>query len=118
MSTEFYWVASALVAITSAARITRLATVDKFPPVVWLRNKYADLTDGSGWVWLAFCGYCFSFWAMVGVVVHGYFAGPLDGVSGNGFWGETLWWLIHGTLGGSYLAAVLMANDGDDSEDD
>lgn len=98
----FYWVMIAAVTITSASRLTRLLTFDKFPPVQWLRFKYADLTDGSGWQLLAFCGYCASFWATAAVVAWGYLVEF-----------DTAWWLVNGTLGGSYLAAILMAFDGD-----
>lgn len=107
VSTEFYWIAVAIVAITSSARITRLVTVDKFPPIQWIRHKYEDATDGTDWVWLVLCGYCFSFWATLGVVAAGYFSD----------WHE-VWWFVNGVLGASYLAAILMAIDADNGEDD
>lgn len=116
MSTEFYWLAVVVTTIVSASRLTRLATWDSFPPVKWLRDKYADATDGNGWQILAFCGYCASFWITALVVGWGYLAHvyghPPNGVSGN------LWWAINGTLAASYLAAILMAHDGDDGDDD
>lgn len=109
---EFQWIAMALVAITSAARITRLVTADKWPPVVWLRLRWDALTDkpakpGSqglrAWNLLLHCGYCFSFWAMAAIIAWGYLTD----------W-QTAWWLVNGTAGASYLSAILMANDGDD----
>lgn len=103
---SLYWAAVALVTITSAARITRLVTVDKFPPIKWARDKFEDATDGSGWQMLTLCGYCFSFWAALAVVLSGYYSD----------WHE-LWWLINGTFGASYLAAILMAFDGDTNDD-
>lgn len=110
MTPEFYWIAVAAVSITSAARLTRLATWDEFPPVAWLRNSFAEWTDKTdrrrGWQVLAFCGYCFSFWAMLAVVLAGHYSD----------WHEA-WWIINSILGGSYLAAILMAHDGDDPED-
>lgn len=116
MSTEFYWAAVVLTTIVSASRLTRLATWDEFPPVKWLRDKYADATDGNGWQILAFCGYCASFWitgAVVGwgILAHVYGHPPND-VSGN------VWWIVNGILATSYLAAILMAHDGDDGDDD
>lgn len=104
---EFEWVAVAIVAITASARLTRLVTVDKLPPVKWLREKYEDATDGSGWQLLTLCGYCFSFWATLAVVLSGWLSD----------W-HTAWWIVCATLGASYLAAIMMAFDGDDSEDD
>lgn len=119
--TEFEWVAVAVVAVLSAARLTRLATWDKFPPAVWLRDKYADLTDGSGWQLLAFCGYCASFWIFALVVLWADLAGVLDGRTAWGTDGDVarvIWWFANGILGGSYAAAIVMAHDGDEGEDD
>lgn len=99
---EFEWVAIAIVTILSAARITRLVTVDKFPPIKWLRTKYEDWTDPSDWQWLTMCGYCFSFWATLGVVLSGWLSD----------W-HTAWWVINSILAASYAAAIVMAFDGD-----
>lgn len=103
-----WWLAVALVTITSSARLARLATIDSFPPVKWLRDAYGAATDNKyllGWQELAYCPWCFSFWATLGVVLWGHLSG----------WCE-LWWVLNGALGGSYLAAILVAHDGDDSE--
>lgn len=122
---EFYWIAVAAVTIVSSARMTRLATWDQFPPVVWLRNKYAEWTDKTdrrrGWQLLAFCGYCASFWITAIIVSWADLAGVLDGKAawgGDGDLARPLWWLVNGTLAASYLAAILMAHDGDDGDDD
>lgn len=109
MSIEFFWIAVAAVTITSSARITRLVTYDKFPPVQWLRDKYADLTDRPrllGWQLLAFCAYCASFWITVGVVLWGYLTD----------W-QPVWWVVNGTFGASYLAAILMVHDGEPDDE-
>lgn len=115
----FYWIAFAAVTVLSSARLTRLATFDKFPPVEWLRNKYADWTDGTGWQLLAFCGYCASFWLTGLVVVWAYFADVLaDPLSPSDHPLATmLWWMFNGTLGGSYLSAVFMALDADNEDE-
>ena len=106
MSPNLYWVAVALVTITSAARLTRLATVDRFPPVRWLRDKFEDATDGSDWQLLSLCGYCASFWLTMLVVLSGYFSDF-----------HPVWWIVNGILGSSYLAAILMRYDGDTMDD-
>lgn len=120
MNDEFYWVAVALTTIVSAARLTRLATVDKFPPVKAVRDWYENKTDGSDWQWLTLCGYCFSFWATLVIVVSGLLCGVYDPAvpawgTDNLFAG---WWIFNGTFAASYLAAVFMANDGASGEDD
>lgn len=96
------WVAIAFVTVMSAARVTRLITYDAFPPSAWLRAKYDDLTNENEWSLLVHCGYCFSFWATLAIAVWGYFSG----------W-HTAWWLTNSILGGSYLAAIVMAADKD-----
>lgn len=106
MSTEFYWVAVALVTIISAARLTRLATFDVFPPARWLRDTWGDIMDAHdltrGWMVLPFCQWCFSFWATLPVVLWGYFTDFHDA-----------WWIVNGALAASYLAAIFMTNDTD-----
>jgi hypothetical protein len=117
MSTEFYWIAVVATTIVSASRLTRLATWDEFPPVKWLRDKYADLTDGGGWQILAFCGYCASFWITALVVGWGWLAGVYAPAS-RGTVSGNLWWAVNGVLAISYLAAILMTHDGDDGDED
>lgn len=120
MSDEFYWIAVAAVTVMSTARLTRLVVVDKFPPMVWLRAKYADLTDRHnatvGYGLLLFCVFCASFWIALAVIGWGLWAD----VYGSG--SQTpqdadrflIWWLVNGAFGGSYLAAIVTTRDGDD----
>lgn len=111
VSAEFYWLAIALVTIVSAARVTRVVTFDKFPPARWLRHAYGDLMDRTtltrGWAVLPFCQWCFSFWATLPIVLWGWCSDF-----------HTAWWIINGSLAASYLAAIFMTNDTDDSKDD
>ena len=106
MTDEFYWIAVAVVVISSSARLTHLVTYDDFPPIKRLRDAFTDFTDKSPrlqeWQIVAYCGYCASFWMTMFVVMWGRFAN----------W-DSIWWLANGTLGASYLAAILMANDGE-----
>jgi hypothetical protein len=119
VSTEFYWLAVVVTTIVSASRLTRLATWDKFPPVVWLRDKYADATDGGGWQLLAFCGYCASFWITALVVAWGWQSGVYSdfGNADAPPVATQVWWVINGIFAASYLAAILMVHDGDEGDD-
>ena len=99
---EFYWIAVAAVSVLSAARLTRLAIYDKFPPVKWFRDKYIDIFDGTGWAWLAFCPFCMSPWMTALVVLWGWAADFNEP-----------WWLFNSIMAGSYLAATYMLHDGD-----
>jgi hypothetical protein len=120
VSTEFYWVAVVLTTVISASRFTRLATVDKFPPVKAIRNWYEDKTDGSDWQWLTLCGYCFSFWATWPIVVWGLLAGVYAAPETNRYddIAFTAWWIFNGVFAMTYLAGVFMAYDGSDGEDE
>lgn len=100
------WIAVAIVVVMSSARITRLLTFDKFPPIRWARNKYLDATDGSGWDLLALCPYCMSFWVTLGIVAWGHYTD----------WNQS-WWLVNFIFGASYLAAIVMVFDGDDGDE-
>lgn len=102
MST-FEWVAVAIVTILSSARLTRLLTIDKFPPIKWVRDKYEARTDGSDWQLLTMCGYCMSFWTTLAVVLWGWLSGFHEA-----------WWVVNSILAAAYAAAVFMAHDGDD----
>lgn len=115
MSTEFYWLAVVATTIVSTARITRLAVYDKFPPAQYIRDKYLDATDGSGWGLLALCGYCMSFWVTLLIVGWGLFVGVYDRENDTA---SLVWWIVNGIFAMSYLSATYIANDGDDSEDD
>lgn len=112
MSTEFYWVAVVLVTIVSVARITRLLTFDKFPPVKHFRDKYENKTDGTDWFWLALCGYCMAPWVSIPVIGLG-FAADVYGPSYPDTTAALVWWIVTGWWAVSYLAAIVMANDGD-----
>lgn len=118
MSTEFYLVAAVLTSIISASRFTRLATVDKFPPILAIRDWYEEKTDGSDWQFLTLCGYCFSFWAALGVVLWGYFAGVYETQPTGADISMKIWWLVNGTMSIAYLAGIFMAYDGDDDDDE
>lgn len=106
MSSEFFWIAVAIVSTMSSARITRLITWDKFPPAVRIRIWWDDVTNDGPWSLLAHCGYCFGLWAAGFVVLTGYLSD----------W-HAAWWLFNGWLSAGYGAAIVMANDGDDGED-
>lgn len=124
MST-FHWIAFAGVLIISAARFTRLLTFDKFPPTLALRNRYAEWTDKTPrrlkWQRLMFCGYCMGFWVTLALLIWADLAGVIDGAPAFGWTGEQSvkwWWYVNGLFAASYLAAMVMAYDGDNGEDD
>lgn len=100
---EIEWVFAAIVTITSAARITRLITADSFPPSMWVRMKWHQITKDNHWSLLVDCPYCFAVWSSGFVLLWGYLA--------EFHW---TWWLFNGWLGAAYLAAIMVIFDGDD----
>lgn len=114
MST-FEWVAVAVIAVVSSSRLVRLWTFDAFPPVRWVREHFIEWADSHTltrpWAMLGWCPWCASFW-ITGTVVGWGWLTDFDGTDG------TVWWLVNGTLAASYLAAILMVHDGDDSRED
>ncbi len=124
MSTEFYLVAAAIVTVLSAARLTRLAVADDFPPVKFLRDKAYDWLDKGPkrrqWQIVTWCAYCAAFWLTLFVVSWADLSGVLDSTAANtdlSLWAEA-WWFFNGALGASYLASIIVRFDGDDAEDD
>lgn len=119
MSVEFYWVAVVATTILSAARLARLAVIDKFPPVKKVRTWYENKTDGSDWQFLTLCAFCMAPWVTLFVFGTGYWAGVYTTIlqSDDGY-GAMAWWLFNGWLAMSYLSASYVARDGAVGEDD
>lgn len=102
MSTSafLYWICVSVVTVIGSARITRLAIFDVLPPIKWVRDRYLDKTDGTGWDALAWCAYCASFWPTLVVILTGWYWG----------WHE-IWWLVVGSFAASYLSAIFVIKD-------
>lgn len=109
--------AFAVIAVLSAARITRLLTFDAFPPIKWLREKYEDATDGSPWQTIAYCPWCMGFWVMAALTVWAYAVGVV-GPDRDATTAQAVWWGVNWIFGGSYVASMVMVRDGDDSRED
>lgn len=120
MSPEFYWIAVVATTILSGARLSRLAVIDKFPPVKAARDWYEARTDGSDWQWLTMCAFCIAPWVLIFVLSSGLMAEVYSTSTDRGYdnLGFTAWWLFHGWLAMSYLAASYVARDGAVGEDD
>lgn len=107
MSTEFHWIAVVIVSVASIARLTRLWTLDDFPPVKWFRFKiYERLENHEDWQKITYCPYCAGFWVALAVLLAGYYSDF-----------HAAWWIINGALGGSYVAAKVVAKDMEEDED-
>ena len=97
------WILAFIVGSLSAGRLTRLIVHDDFPPVVWFRIKWDDLTDESGWNKLFHCHWCLSFWAAAAV----------------GGWAvlsdlHESWWIINGILAAAQVVPMILERDSKD----
>jgi len=99
-------IAAVVVGILSAARLTRLVTSDDFPPTVWLRVAYANLTRHGVWSSLLQCLWCFGPWM---TLVIGTWA-----VLSDLHW---TWWAFNGWLAASYVVSMIVFHDEGHSED-
>lgn len=110
MSTEFYWIAVAVVTVLSAARLTRLAVADDFPPVKFFRDIAYDWLDKGPkrrqWQIITWCAYCAGFWLTAPIVAWGYLTD----------W-HTAWWVFNGTLAASYLVSLIVVLDKEEGAD-
>lgn len=100
--TAFWYVAASVVGVLSAARLTRLAVADEFPPSVWVRMKWDTLTKDGSWSKLAHCPWCASpyFSAMI----------LLWAVLSHLHWS---WWLFNSWMAMSYAASWVVFHDED-----
>lgn len=94
------WIAAFIIGSLSAGRITRLFTEDDFPPIVRLRIKWDDKTDGTEWNKLFHCHWCFSFWVVVPI--------------GAWAWLSNLhasWWVFNTIMAAAYVAPMIVERD-------
>lgn len=120
---EFHLIAAAVVTVLSAARLTRLLTIDEFPPIAYFRDIYEKHTEGNRWQALSYCAYCMSPWMTALVVLFGWLCGvygtdPFHSIGSGGHdpssGDATAWWIINGIFAASYPAAILVRKDGDE----
>lgn len=89
-----------IVGLLSAARLTRLVTQDTFPPAVWLRMKWDEITDDGPWSTLMHCHWCLGPWMVIPV----------------GLWGwlsefHTPWWVVNVWLAAAYVVSMIVERD-------
>jgi hypothetical protein len=106
MNPEFLHVVAALVGIVSAARLTRLLVNDSFPPLVWARMKWDDLTADDGkdgkWTALLHCPWCAA--PYISAIILAW------AVLSHLHW---TWWIFNGWMAGSYAASWIVFHDED-----
>jgi hypothetical protein len=89
-----------LVGILSSARLTRLVAQDSFPPSVWARIKWDNLTEGKAWNPLLHCHWCLAPWFTAVVGLWGWLSGL-----------HVAWWVFNAWLAASYVASMIVERD-------
>lgn len=90
-----------LVAVIGTARLTRIVTYDKFPPMHKLRVWWVErsVRRGNGWEDLATCIWCMGPWLTLGCIVWflvGWIWVP---------WLLVAWWVFYAWMAVSYLVS-------------
>lgn len=99
MTTLVYWAFAFIVGTLAVARVTRLVVDDDFPPVVWLRERYAGWA-GERWGTLVECPFCLGFWIALADTAWA-FGAELH-------W---TWWAVNITFASAYVAAMITVRD-------
>lgn len=94
------WIVAFIVGSLSAGRITRLFTADTFPPIVWLRIKWDDKTDGNSWNPLLHCHWCFSMWVVVPIGLWAWLSNL-----------HPSWWVFNTIMAAAYVAPMIVERD-------
>lgn len=97
-----YILAAVLVGVLASARLTRLLTTDSWPPVVWLRMKWAEITDDGPWYDLVDCPWCASPW----IVLVNLMVALLTDM-------HEVWWIFNGWMAASLVVAWVTIKVGD-----
>ena len=97
--------AAVAVAVLGVYRLARVIIYDTFPPSVWLRIQWDNLTHRSGWNTLLHCPWCLVPWIML-AAIGWFFAGLYLAV-----WIAWAWWLFWGWLALSGLSSMVYVRD-------
>lgn len=105
MDLGFWLIPAVLVAVLGVGRVARLITHDQFPPSIWLRQTWANLTvKYESWTLLVFCHWCAGFWIML--ACFGWFL-----LTMNVEWIAWTWWLFWTPMALSYVSSIVVSRD-------
>jgi hypothetical protein len=97
-----YILAAVLVGALASARLTRLLTQDTWPPSVWVRTKWAEITDDGPWYDLVDCPWCAAPW-ITGANLAVALLTDL----------HEAWWIFNGWMAASMVVAWVTIKAGD-----
>lgn len=97
-----YILAAVLVGTLASARLTRLLTQDTWPPSVWVRTKWAEITDDGPWYDLVDCPWCAAPWITGANLVVALLTDL-----------HVAWWIFNGWMAASLVVAWVTIKAGD-----
>lgn len=97
-----YILAAVLVGILASARLTRLLTQDTWPPSVWVRIKWTEITEDGPWSDLVECPWCAAPW----IVAVNLMVALLTDL-------HAAWWIFNGWMAASLVVAWVTIKAGD-----
>lgn len=97
-----YILAAVLVGILASARLTRLLTEDSWPPSVWVRLKWGEITKDGPWADLVECPWCAAPW-IVGINLALALVTDL----------HPAWWIFNGWMAASLAVSWVTIKAGD-----
>lgn len=89
-----------VVGVLSVGRLARLITQDSFPPSVWLRIKWDEITNDGPWAMLAHCHWCITPWITIPIGLWGWLSDL-----------HASWWVFNAWLAIAYVAAMVVDRD-------
>lgn len=92
--------AAVVVGILGVARLTRLVVDDDWPPIKWARNVWNRAWGNSDWGALIECPFCVAPYLTAASMAWALLADL-----------PTAWWVFHGWLAASYVAAMINVRD-------
>lgn len=87
-----------------SGRLTRVVVHDAYPPAIWWRMKWAEITNDGPWMKLFTCWWCLGPW--VTLVAAGWFV-----LGMSILWIGVAWWIFWGWLALSYITSMIVARD-------
>lgn len=91
---------AAVVCVLGCARFTRLLTSDTYPPAIWVRVTWGNLTRHGAWEELATCPFCAAPYIVAVSLAWAWFS--------DLHW---TWWVFHLWLAISYLVSMVVVRD-------
>lgn len=103
----WWWLVAVAVAVLGVGRLTRVVTYDKFPPAMWLRQRWTDWVvkhRHEAWNVLFYCPWCMAPWLMA--LCGGWFA-----LTFTAAWVAWTWWIFWGWLALAYVTSMVIVRD-------